>query len=245
MARVGALVIAAAGAIASAATARAADPPQKWAPPSVIRTVTPSEAAATGWYLRADAGYRWSMLESATTTTGFPAPTDNRLNNAIAAGVGAGFKWRNLRTDLTADYSFKTTYTGSGGGAAATARIDTATLLGNVYYDIGTWWGLTPYFGAGAGAAVLRVSDWQSVTTPPLSNVDSYNRFNFAWALMAGTSYQLTRNLSVDAGYRFLSQGDAKTAPGAFGGTTLNRLQSHEARIGLRWMYDAPWAYTR
>jgi opacity protein-like surface antigen len=237
-----ALVIAAVGTLAFVANARAADPPQ-WKPPVEIRTVMPSMDLA-GWYLRADIGYRNTTINGATTTVGFPVPTDNHLSNSFAGGVGAGFKWRQIRTDLTADYGAMD-YTGTGGGADARARIQTITGLANAYYDIGTWWGVTPYVGAGAGFAHVRVSDYRSVTTPPLSNVGSFARYNFAWALMAGMNYQFLRNLNVDLGYRFLDQGAAETATDASGSLMLKNLRSHELRIGLRWMYDAPWAYIR
>lgn len=244
MAKFRVLLTAAVGGLAFTATGHAADPPQ-WAPPELIRTVAPATAQLGGWYLRADVGYRWNSLSDAVTRAGFPVPTNNQVDNSVAAGLGAGFKWGHMRADLTGDYGFTTNYVGTGGRAFATARIQTMTALGNGYYDIGTWWGITPYIGAGAGVAEVRTSDYHSVTTPPLSPVGSLARFNFAWAAMAGASYQLLPNVSVDAGYRFLNQGDAKIAANASGSLRLDKLLSHEVRLGLRWSYDAPWVYGR
>jgi opacity protein-like surface antigen len=235
-----AFVTAAAGALAFVANAHAADMPQ-WYPP--VRTVEPVTASSSGWYLRADIGYRATSIKSAAGAPGFPAPTDNSLDGTFWGGVGAGFKWGSVRTDLTVDYGSDTNYTGSNGAASATARIQTITGLANFYYDIGTWRRITPYLGAGAGIARVSLSDYQSTTIPPLSNVGNFGSFNFAWALMAGANYQLSSNLSVDVGYRFLDQGDAKTATDTIGSLTLMKLQSHEARIGLRWMYDSPSSY--
>lgn len=237
------LVVALAGAIAFSATARAADPPGSKLPPE-IRTVVPT-MDLSGWYLRADAGYRATTSKEAVATAGFPPPTDNRVGNSFYGGIGAGFKWGQIRTDLTADYGSEASYTGTGAAAAATARIQTITGLVNAYYDIGTWWGFTPYIGAGAGVARVTVSEYQSLTTPPLSSVGSNGRYNFAWALMTGVNYQLLRNLSVDVGYRFLDQGDAKTGSDLSGSLLLKNLQSHEARIGLRWIYYSPSSFTR
>jgi opacity protein-like surface antigen len=237
------LVVAAAGAIAFSAAARAADPPEYKRLPE-IRTVVPT-MDLSGWYLRADAGYRATTAKDAVSTGGFPWPTDNRVGDTFYGGVGAGFKWGPVRVDVTADYGGEASYTGTGGGAAATARIQTITGLFNAYYDIGTWSGFTPYIGAGAGAARVTISEYQSLTTPPLSMVGSNGRYNFAWALMTGVNYQVWRNLSVDVGYRFLDQGTAQTASDASGTFMLGKLRSHEARVGLRWIYYSPSSYGR
>ena len=232
------IVIAAFGALAFVANASAADMPQL----RPVEVVPAMDLA--GWYLRADLGYRGTMIRRSETPGPFANPVTNDLDGTFWGGVGAGFKWHQIRTDLTVDATPPATYTGSGGGAAASARIQTFTGLANAYYDIGTWWRVTPYIGAGIGLAHVRVSDYQSLTTPPLSNVDTFGRTNMAWALMAGLNYQFWRNLSVDVGYRFLDQGDALTGTDASGALVLKDLQSHEVRIGLRWMYGAPWAYT-
>jgi opacity protein-like surface antigen len=239
MARLGAFVTACVGAAACAATVHAADMPGSWPPP------TPVMDEVSGWYLRGDIGYRGTTIRDAATAIGFPVPIDNHLDGSYWGGLGVGIKWGKLRTDLTADYGAEMDYSGANGAATASARIQTITSLANIYYDIGTWWGITPYIGAGAGFAYVRTSDYQSATIPPLSNAESFERYNFSWAVMAGESYQVTPSLSVDAGYRFIDQGDAKTATTASGDLTLHALQSHEFRIGLRWMYDNPSAYIR
>jgi opacity protein-like surface antigen len=239
MASLRTLIVASAGAVSFIAAAGAADMPGY--PP--VRTVAP--APVSGWYVRADFGYRSTSIKSAVSAAGFPELTDNQLDGSFWGGVGFGFKWGQLRTDITADYGSEADYTGRGGLNSATARIQTATGLANLYYDIGSWWRVTPYIGAGAGVAYTTVSQYQSATIPPLSNVGNLSTYNFAWALMAGANYQFTPRMSVDLGYRFLDQGDARTGSGAFGELTLKKLQSHELRIGLRWMYDAPGAYIR
>ena len=232
------LVVAMVGALAFVANASAADMPQ-WRPVEVVPVMD-----LAGWYLRADLGYRGTLIQRAESPAALPSPVTNDLDGQFWGGVGAGFKWHQIRTDLTLDATTPATYTGSGGGAAANAHIQTFTSLANAYYDIGTWRRVTPYIGAGIGLAHVRVSDYQSLTTPPLSTVDTVGRTNMAWALMAGLNYQAWRNLSVDVGYRFLDQGDAVTGTDASGTLVMKDLQSHEVRIGLRWMYSAPWAYT-
>jgi len=238
--RLGAIVTAAVGALASVAGAHAADLPRQV--PIETRWVAPPQPFT--WYLRADVGYRASWVQQAVTSTGFPQLTDNQVGDSAFGGLGAGFKWRQLRTDLTIDYGSEATYTGSGPLAAATARIQAITGLANVYYDFGTWWRVTPYVGIGAGVARLTLSDYRSVTNPPLIAAGNNPVNNFAWALMAGASYPVFPNLSVDLGYRFLDQGDVRTVADTSGHLTLKSLKSHEARIGVRWLYAAPSAFT-
>jgi opacity protein-like surface antigen len=238
--RLGVAVTAAVGALASVASARAADLPRQVAPVET-RWVAPVPFT---WYLRADLGFRSNSVSDAVTSAGFPALTDNHVGGSLSGGGGAGFKWRQLRTDLTIDYSSEATYTGAGPVAGATAKIQAITGLANVYYDFGTWWRATPYIGIGAGVARLTLSDYSSATNPPLTPVGNNPVNNFAWALMAGTNYQIFPNLGVDVGYRFLDQGDVRTAADAFGHLTLKNLRSHELRLGLRWNYAAPYAFT-
>ena len=209
-------------------------------PPPAIRTVAPAKSLS-GWYLRGDLGYRSTWINN-VTAVGFAAPTDSKFDGTYWVGLGGRLQWNQVRADLTADYGAATNYTGTSAVGSATARVQTVTGLANFYYDVGTWWGVTPYVGAGAGMAYVRMSDFHS-TTPPMSVDESFGRYNFAWALMAGASYQFMPNLSVDLGYRFLNQGNATTAASPSGSLTLIKLQSHELRVGVRWMYDSASAY--
>ena len=59
----------------------------------------------------------------------------------------------------------------------------------------------------------------------------STNSFQFAWAAMAGVSYALTRNASIDVGYRYLGfrQGDDLFAVRHIDDTPL---YAQEVRLG-------------
>jgi opacity protein-like surface antigen len=173
-------------------------------------------------------------------------PADNRLSGVAWGGLGAGFKWNAIRTDLTVDFAPAASYTGTNSASvgATSAKIQSTNALFNLYYDIGTWARITPYIGAGVGSAHLQVTNYQSTAVPPLTPIADHSLWNLAWAVMAGASYQFLPNLSVDAGYRYLNQGNLDIASDASGSLMLKGLAAHEFRIGLRWMYDAP-AYIR
>jgi opacity protein-like surface antigen len=158
----------------------------------------------SNWYLRGDFSYR--MYDD--VFAGIAGPED-----AAALGLGIGYKFNNwLRTDLTLDYAFRTEFSGLPG-----ARFWNATTLVNGYVDLGTWFGVTPYVGAGVGAAYNH-----------LDFLAGDSSWNFAWAGMLGAAYHLSQNLSVDFGYRYVDLG-----------TTNNfDFTAHEFRVGFRYLLD-------
>jgi opacity protein-like surface antigen len=139
----------------------------------------------------------------------------------------------------------------------------------NGYWDLAHWRGFTPYVGAGLGFAHVRMSDFSGiaqatfiesgtdVTTLQHSSLISkaHSQTNFAWALMAGTSYDLSPNAKLDLGYRYLNMGSGTTAStslldctcGSIGqALKISDIDAHELRLGVRWLLGnepAPMAY--
>ena len=227
-------VLACAVAAVFSAGARAADMPEL--PPLQIDKTPVVEEFVSGWYLRGDLGYRFQRFQKASTAIG-PDPTNNKFDNAAIGGVGAGYKEKWLRADITADYGWRGNYSGTvPGGLGYHSKFDAYTVLGNVYFDLGTWAGITPYIGAGAGGAYLTMS---SFTTAPVSvpAIQPNSRWNFAWAVMAGASYHLNYNWLVDVGYRHVDLGNAVGGPPA-NRLTLKNISGDEIRVGLRYILD-------
>src|SRR6185437_708963 len=216
-------------------SAQAADMPgyPRLPPPASIRPLQVDEFLS-GWYLRGDLGYRFQRLGSASSDIA-PDPIDNKIGNTIFGGFGGGFKEKWFRADLTADYGWRSDYSGTVGATGDQAKIDSYTVLGNIYFDLGTWGGLTPYVGAGAGSAYLTMSNF--TTSPAGSVIASRSRWNFAWAAMAGVSYRLSENWLIDVGYRHIDMGDATGGPEA-NSLTLKKLTGDEIRVGLRYKID-------
>jgi opacity protein-like surface antigen len=222
------------GSLVMSGTALAADLPPRLPPlPPVVQAAP--EPVSSGWYFRGDAGYRFNGAGSVSSAIA-PDPTNNRINDAFAIGMGAGYKWSWFRTDLTIDYAFSANYRGDTPGFSPdfSAKIQSATGLANFYVDLGTWSGLTPYIGGGLGGAYVRTSAFSSASLPTLEV--SSDRWNFAWAAMAGIAYCFTQNFLVDVGYRYLDQGHVSTGMTTLGDQlTLKNLTAHEVRAGVRW----------
>ena len=218
--------------LAISAGAYAADMPNL-PPPIPTRTVKQVEVSS-GWYLRGDLGYRIGRSNGAQAAPGFVAPTDQKLGNAIAAGIGAGIKTDWLRTDVTIDLATPMKYEATG----TSAKVSAASFLFNGYLDLGTWYRATPYIGAGAGAARVSISDYSSTVLPPFAGDTNRSKWNFAWAGMAGIAYAISPNTMVDLGYRYLNLGDVTTGSDTVGSMTLKQVAAHEVRVGLRWSFD-------
>ncbi|MBO6757852.1 MAG: porin family protein [Roseibium sp.] len=225
-------------------------------PAPVIEHIPEVPVAAGGFYLRGDIGYKiygdpsGSFSDSVIGTLRFERES---LDDTWMVGVGVGYKFNNyLRTDLTIDYEAPAEVTGyavcgacTGGFSKETAEIDVWTVMLNGYVDLGTWYNITPYVGAGIGAAWVNTSDQVSVN--PGFGTTSYDgsnaEWNFAWALMAGASYAFTPNWSLDAGYRYKDLGTAKTVRLHNVGTGGSRIEyedltAHEFRLGARYTFN-------
>lgn len=216
-----------------------------------------------GWYIRGDLDYHWSNMRGSEYITygvdqfGNPEPgtssfSSSELDGAFSIGGGVGYQiTRYLRTDLTADYWFSADFNGSTtgvcGGAVCTST-DTSSysawlLLANAYVDIGTWYGFTPYVGAGIGGAHVNWDDLHNTIDGDTTVHEGSENWRFAWALMAGTSYCLTDSLKLDVGYRFTQIDGGRmfelaptTGPGAGPGFD-DGFNTHEARAGLRYQF--------
>jgi opacity protein-like surface antigen len=225
------------GFLAAQATAAAAADYVPPPPPPVVQPLP--VIGLNGWYLRGDVGYAWGRIDGADAAPGFPSPSDSALGNAVTGGLGVGYKWSWLRTDVTFDYLAPMDYSGSAVSSGdVTAKISAASALFNGYIDLGTWYCITPYIGAGAGAAYVSTTDYASTVAPPFTGGD-HHQWNFAWAAMAGLDYAVTPQLKVDVGYRYLNVGDTQTESDSFGQTTFKNVAAHEVRVGLRWSFDA------
>ena len=160
-------------------------------------------------------------------------------------GVGIGYALNEyLRADLTVDYHFGVDIEGDTPSTVLCApnpvcssedvSLSYWTFMANVYADLGTWYSITPYVGAGAGMAYLSLSDWRS-TTPATAVADS-DDWRFAWSLMAGATIDISESGKIDFGYRYLDIGEADT--GYDGATTnyvnIDGLAVHEVRLGYR-----------
>lgn len=245
-----------------AAAADLYEPPVVEAPPVQIQY---QNVDYGGWYIRGDVGYHKSKIDGIEYITYGPGTNDfdfGKLKGALSLGAGVGYQINSyLRTDVTADYWFKSNFRGQTSGDPGTcgvpggpcvstdsSKFSALLLLANAYAELGTYKRITPYVGAGIGGAHVKWGDLRN-EIPPF--IDDYHKgakgWRFAWALMAGASYCINSNLHADLGYRFSqiaggrmfqyadsSAGGPGSGPGFHG-----HLNTHEVRAGLRYQFGA------
>jgi opacity protein-like surface antigen len=227
----------------------------------------------SGWYLRGDIGASNAQVKSLdlvplpasflgeTITTPFLG-----FESSPFFRLGAGYQVNNwLRIDGTGEYRANAYFHGqqveSQGGVTLpddyTANYSSWLFLANAYVDLGTWYCITPFLGAGVGGSYNTISNFMDTgstqsgaTILSTTYFDTHSQWSFAWALYAGLSYQVTPGFSVELTYRYLDLGNAQTGtPHAFDGTVIptspfqfKDITSSDFMLGVRWNLGEPAA---
>jgi opacity protein-like surface antigen len=251
---------------AFAADMAIAPPPPMYAPPPVVEDFG-------GWYLRGDIGFsnqRVKRLNNALDSSYTSSHQNLGFNTAGIFGLGVGYKVNNwFRADVTGEYRGNSQFFGTdeltfpGGFNTDTYHATKSewVVLANAYVDLGTWWCMTPFIGAGVGGARVSIANFtdHGISTPlvpgpalaSLAFGDNVAKWNFAWALHAGVAYKVTPNFTVELAYRYLDMGDGLTGDlRTFDGgnaivnpTTFKSITSHDLKLGVRWDLSSPPVY--
>jgi opacity protein-like surface antigen len=242
--------------VAYAADMAIAPPPPMYAPPPV--------EDFGGWYLRGDIGFSNQKVRSVTPS--FVDPTITVVStqglgfdSAGIFGLGVGYRVNNwFRADVTGEYRGNANMHGldivafngvTGFTDEYRASKSEWLVLANAYVDLGTWWCVTPFIGAGVGASRNTISNFLDVNTPNagVAFASSASKWNFAWAAHAGLAYKVNPNLTLELAYRYVDLGDGVTgALTDFTGFTRGRtmqfkdITSHDLKFGVRWNFDSP-----
>ena len=242
---------------ALAITAQAADIP-------AYEPVPIPPAVMGGWYLRGDIGYSNQRVDELDNVLYDTADSVENLHKEFSGapifGAGVGYrvnKW--FRADITGEYRSASDFDGADlytiGGITRPDKYDAKKTewlaLANGYVDIGSWRGISPYIGAGVGMANIEISSFADVGVgvtgdPAIAFADDNDEWNFAWAIYAGLGFEVTQNLTLDIGYRYLDLGDAESGDiYAYDGTDLvdnpmefKDITSHDIRVGMRYQFN-------
>jgi len=261
------LAAAATAALFAIPAAHAADLPPL--PPPAYR---PAPVETSGWYLRGYVGLTNQQVNTAGFTPN-PFPNDTittqfaTFDSSPLFGLGGGYQLNNwLRFDVTAEYRANSHFHGQQIDRAGIVTLPDdynaskheLLFLANAFVDLGTWWCVTPFVGAGIGGSYNTITSFvdQGMTMsgtggiPIISTTyaDDHSKWSFAWALYAGLAYQVTPNFTVDLSYRYVNLGSAQTGPAhAFDGTVIptnpfvfDTLTSHDLMLGVRWNFGEP-----
>jgi opacity protein-like surface antigen len=231
-----------------------------------------------GWYLRGDIGFSNQSVSRVidTNSSAYNNVAVTQTSSFGSAGifdVGVGYQFNSwFRGDVTGQWRGKSNFTGldviTGTGSATgfvgtdgyTATKSELLFLANAYVDLGTWWCVTPFIGAGIGTAWVQISNFTDtgffhIPPFPSAPVPSFNyagqasQWNFAWAAHAGLAYKVSPSLTVELAYSYVDMGSGLTGPTySFDQVTntthapfkFNDITSHDVTLGVRWNFDNP-----
>ena len=228
-----------------------------------------------GWYLRGDVGFSNQSVSRVldTNSTAYNNVAVSQTSSFDSAGifdVGIGYAFNNwFRADVTAQWRGKSNFTGldvvTGTGPFAgfvgtdlyTATKSEFVFLANAYFDLGTWWCVTPFIGAGVGTARVSIADFSDTGDfinggaqfHSLDYAGQASKWNFAWAAHAGLAYRVTPSVTLELAYSYVDLGSGITGPSySFDQVTntthapfaFHDITSHDLTLGVRWNLDTP-----
>ena len=236
-------------------------PPPMYAPPPVSRI------SAAGICAAISASAISTSIASTTCSTRGNTSSVQHLgfNTAGIFGLGVGYKFNNwFRADVTGEYrgnsqffgTDRITYPGGVGTDTYHATKSEWVVLANAYVDLGTWWCMTPFIGAGVGGARVAIADFtdQGIANngggalPGLAYGDNAAKWNFAWAAACRCRLQGHAELHRRTRLSLSRHGRRpdRRSP-TFDGTnnvnnpmTFKNITSHDLKLGVRWNLDNP-----
>ena len=228
-----------------------------------------------GWYLRGDVGFSNQSVSRVldTNSTAYNNVAVSQTSSFGSAGifdVGVGYAFNSwFRADVTAQWRGKSNFTGLdvvtgtgpfagfAGTDAYTAIKSEFVFLANAYFDLGTWWCVTPFIGAGVGTARVSIADFSDTGDfinggaqfHSLDYAGQASKWNFAWATHAGLAYRVTPSVTLELAYSYIDLGSGITGPSySFDQVTntthapfaFHDITSHDLTLGVRWNLDTP-----
>ena len=225
----------------------------------------------SGWYLRGDIGMTNQQVNSLNNVVAPGTSVGTKFlqfDSAPLYSIGGGLQFNNwLRADVTGEYRGNAHFHGQQVAEFGSvilpddynASKSEWLFLANAYVDLGTWWCVTPFIGAGIGTSRNTISSFTDIGATQaglggnsiLSTTygDNASKWNLAWAAYAGLAYKVTPGLSLELTYRYVNLGTANTGPtNSFDGVTVvnghpfnfGTITSQDVMLGFRWNLGEP-----
>ena len=174
-------------------------------------------------------------------------------------GLGVGYQFNNwLRVDVTGEYRGRLRLprprhhfgNGSSRPTITAAKKSEWLFLANAYVDLGTWWCVTPFVGAGIGASRINISGFTRRRTRPNGRRGLRSRLTSTMEFRLGAACRprLSRSRTTwrsnwPIATSILGDGragDIRRLPTATttinNPITFNDITSHDVKLGLRWI---------
>lgn len=189
----------------------------------------PIAVADTGWYLSVFGGGVWTdSIEADDGDEIFAFDSD--WGWLLGAAVGAQIT-DNLRGEIEVSHSrlplTGLTIDGVDAGPISDGSAATTYLLGNVWFDIATGSGFTPYIGGGLGASYVTAAG----TADDIPYTVDMSGWGWAYQVGAGVKVDVADNVALDLGYRYKSAVDVELEGG--GDDAIADISSHVVQVGV------------
>jgi opacity protein-like surface antigen len=224
------VLLSSAAVIAMAGAANAAD--------LVVYDVPVSEpviVADTGWYLSVFGGAVWDSFLTAedddvdTDTDDVEIGTGTGWTLGVAVGAHV---FDNIRGELELAHSSRDVTSATEGAITIDpldGSVSTTTLMGNLWVDLDTGSGFTPYIGGGLGIGYIAAEspgDGGEVTPLDADGI------GLAYQVGAGVQFEVANNVALDLGYRF--KGVSADISGTGTEDVPAHIGSHVLQVGVK-----------
>ena len=183
--------------------------------------------AEVNQYVSGKISYDFNKVNMKTANQGDAELTREKANKElfgthVAYGVQAGYVRGELELNNSRD--IKRNYFDEDGDVSH-FRLYKHSVMANAYFDYLTCTPWTPYVGAGIGSAYLKADGGE----------EAKSVYNLAWQVMAGLTYDINSNWTLDAGYRYADLGRIRKNSG----DSVAKLtaRDHEIMLGVRYTF--------
>ena len=223
-------------------------------------------------FFRSDAGFGYESFTSSEVEDhlrmgiglGYKVNDYLRVDGTVSYSFDSDFSGSTSGSCAGGGFSYDATFVaGTFDPAAAnctSSDVDSLTKLGimaNAYIDLGTFSGFTPYVGGGLGGSYVSYDGLSNTIdcpaglptgvscVPTTFSHGGEKSWRFAWALHAGFSYEVSKQLALDFGYTYsrieggaqfafdAGSQSARLMPGAQGFD--KGFEEHILRAGIRY----------
>lgn len=192
-------------------------------------------ALAAGPYVGGQAGAVFlsdSTFEVAGINIG-----DAKFDTGYGLGVVGGYDYGTWRLEGEFTYRVNDNKEVTGGGTTDPIGGDTSSmaLMLNAYYDFRMVSPtLVPYIGAGVGGARVAAE----VTDPTAGTVIDDNDMVVAYQLAAGVGFVVSKQVTIDLGYKYFATADPSFEVTGAGGAKIDvEYGSHNIFLGARYSF--------
>ncbi|HEX3883659.1 MAG TPA: OmpA family protein [Stellaceae bacterium] len=191
------------------------------------------------WYIGGEAG--WSDLND-TSDRGAGLPTLHKsFDSGYSVGVRGGYQMGPWRFEEEYSYRNNGLDSLSVGGVhvpGATGSRSSHAIMTNAIYDVNLGWPVTPHVGVGVGAVDV-VENAKVAGIGALANDDDWE---FGYQGIAGVTYNINPNLSLDVDYRYLATTDPnfRYAANVGGGKYHTSYSTNNIMASLIYHFAAP-----